>query len=238
MTAINNLLSGLILAGGEGRRMAGRDKGLICLAQKPLVEYAIDCIAPLVDDLTISCNRNRELYQGYQLDCIVDNKRDETSEFSQGPMAGLAAGLQHAKHDWLLVMPCDTPLMTTQIMAQLSIELSIKLATKLETERSTDLESDLDTSASSDSLQGIIFSHQGLQPLHGLYHKSMLPIFEQCLAENKNALQKLLRSMSSIHIVEAESAEFSFNNANDSTELNMIERLLADNEYYKKISWK
>ena len=32
-------LSGLILAGGEGRRMAGRDKGLISLANKPLVEY-------------------------------------------------------------------------------------------------------------------------------------------------------------------------------------------------------
>lgn len=237
MTA-NNLLSGLILAGGEGRRMAGRDKGLICLAQKPLVEYAIDCITPLVDDLTISCNRNRELYQGYQLDCIVDNKMDKKSEFSQGPMAGLAAGLQHAKHDWLLVMPCDTPLMTTQIMAQLSIKLSIKLstklATKLATKRSADVGSDLNTPASSDPLQGIIFSHQGLQPLHGLYHKSMLPIFEQCLAENKNALQKLLRAMDSIHIVEAESAELAFNNANDSTELNTIERLLADHESYKK----
>ena len=48
-------LSGLILAGGEGRRMAGRDKGLISLANKPLVEYAIECLQPLVDDLSISC---------------------------------------------------------------------------------------------------------------------------------------------------------------------------------------
>ncbi|MFT4766167.1 MAG: molybdopterin-guanine dinucleotide biosynthesis protein A [Oleispira sp.] len=222
MTATNNLLSGLILAGGEGRRMAGRDKGLIRLAQKPLVEYAIDCIAPLVDDLTISCNRNRELYQGYKLDCIVDNKRDNKPEGSQGPMAGLAAGLQHAKHDWLLVIPCDTPLMTTQLMAQLSTKLL------------TQVGSCSDTHASSDSLQAIVFSHQGLQPLHGLYHKSMLPIFEQCLAENKNALQKLLRSMDRIHIVEAENAELSFNNVNDSTELNTIERLLADKEFYKK----
>jgi molybdopterin-guanine dinucleotide biosynthesis protein A len=222
MTAPNHLLSGLILAGGEGLRMAGRDKGLICLAQKPLVEYAIDCIAPLVDDLTISCNRNRALYQGYQLNCIVDNKKGEKLENSQGPMAGLAAGLQHAKHDWLLVIPCDTPLMTTQIMAQLLTKLS------------TQTGSFLDTYASNDPLQAIVFSHQGLQPLHGLYHKSMLPIFEQCLAENKNALQKLLRSMDCIHIVEAKNAEFSFNNANDSTELNTIERLLADNEFYKK----
>jgi molybdopterin-guanine dinucleotide biosynthesis protein A len=128
MIVSDDLLSGLVLAGGEGRRMAGRDKGLISLVQKPLVEYAIECLAPLVDDLTISCNRNRELYQGYQLDCIFDNRvdqqADKKAESSQGPMAGLAAGLQHAKHEWLLVMPCDTPLMTTQIMAQLLTPLS------------------------------------------------------------------------------------------------------------------
>ena len=204
MTDVNNMLSGLILAGGEGRRMAGRDKGLIYLAQKPLVEYTIECMIPLVDDLSISCNRNRELYQDYQLACISDGL-----ESYQGPMAGLAAGLRHAKHDWLLVMPCDTPLMTTKIMAQL---LEYLKAEKI-----------------SDSWQAILFSHQGLQPLHGLYHKSMLPIFEQCLRENKNALQRLLRSMKSIHIHEALDSEFSFNNANDPEELNTIERLLADN---------
>lgn len=219
MVVSDALLSGLILAGGEGRRMAGRDKGLISLVQKPLVEYAIECIAPLVDDLTISCNRNRELYQGYQLDCIFDNKMDKqadkNSESSQGPMAGLVAGLQHAKHDWLLVMPCDTPLMTTAIMAQLSTQLSTYLK----------------SNESSDSVQAIIFSHQGLQPLHGLYHRSMLPIFEQCLAENKNALQRLLRSMDTIKIVDASDAELNFNNANDSEELNTIERLLAANEH-------
>lgn len=204
MGAESSMLSGLILAGGEGRRMAGRDKGLISLAQKPLVEYTIECLAPLVDDLTISCNRNRELYQDYQLDCISDN----ASASSQGPMAGLAAGLQHAKHDWLMVMPCDTPLMTSQIMAQLLVALKSTAANK--------------------PLQAIIFSHQGLQPLHGLYHKSMLPIFEQCLAEHKNALQRLLRSLDSIEVLTADHAGFSFNNANDATELQTIERLLAD----------
>ena len=208
MVAENSMLSGLILAGGEGRRMAGRDKGLISLAQKPLVEYAIQCMAPLVDDLTISCNRNLELYQDYQLDCISDKQPDKKTALSQGPMAGLVAGLQHAKHDWLLVMPCDTPLMTSQVMAQLIACLTAKKST--------------------DYPQALIFSHQGLQPLHGLYHKSMLPIFEQCLAENKNALQRLLRTLDSIEILAAESSGFSFNNANDAEELHTIEHLLAD----------
>ena len=201
---IDYQLSGLILAGGEGRRMEGRDKGLISLADKPLIEYAIECLQPLVDDLSISCNRNQELYQDYQLNCVAD---ENINAGFQGPMAGLAAGLKNAKHDWLLVMPCDTPLMTTSIMMQLINSLK--------------------TDASNREMQAIIFSHQGLQPLHGLYHRSMLPIFEQCLSENKNALQRLLRSLPSVSIHQADECGFSFNNANDTEELAMIEGLLA-----------
>ena len=207
-----NKVSGLILAGGEGRRMAGRDKGLISLADKPLVEYAIECLQPLVDDLSISCNRNRELYQGYQLDCISDNEiasevHEEMALGFQGPMAGLAAGLKHAKHEWLLVMPCDTPLMTTEVMSQLLACIK--------------------ASGPHQEMQAIIFSHQGLQPLHGLYHRSMLPVFEQCLTENKNALQRLLRSMPKVSMHQADDCGFSFNNANDPEELATIEALLG-----------
>ncbi|MBL4796825.1 MAG: molybdenum cofactor guanylyltransferase [Oleispira sp.] len=202
---IDKLLSGLILAGGEGRRMDGRDKGLISLADKPLVEYAIECLQPLVDDLSISCNRNRELYEGYQLDCIADEKTDNGF---QGPMAGLVSGLKNAKHEWLLVMPCDTPLMTTAVMSQLVSCIKV--------------------SGPSQEMQAIIFSHQGLQPLHGLYHRSMLPVFEQCLAENKNALQRLLRSMPKVSMHQALDSGYSFNNANDPEELATIEALLGN----------
>jgi len=200
-------ISGLILAGGEGRRMAGRDKGLITLADKPLVEYTIECMRPLVDDLSLSCNRNRELYQGYQLPCLSDEPTEQESKSYQGPMAGLASGLKHAQQEWLLVMPCDTPLMTTEVMSQLLISLENKDPQQ--------------------EVQAIIFAHQGLQPLHGLYHCSMLPIFEQCLAENKNALQRLLRSMPSVQVHDALDCGFSFNNANDPEELSLIESLLA-----------
>lgn len=203
-SSVDVKLSGLVLAGGEGRRMAGRDKGLMSLANKPLVEYAIECLQPLVDDLTISCNRNQEMYQHYQFECISD---DHSDSGLQGPMAGLAAGLKHAKHEWLLVMPCDTPLMTTDVMSQL-----VRC---------------LNDDGITEEVAAIIFSHQGLQPLHGLYHRSILPIFEQCLAENKNALQRLLRSMENVNIHQAKNGDVSFNNANDPEELATIEILLA-----------
>ena len=187
--------------------MSGQDKGLICLAGKPLVEYAIDCLAPLVDDLAISCNRNQGLYARYQLPCISDLDVHTESGFS-GPMAGLLAGLKQAKHDWLLVLPCDTPLMTQAIMAQLITGITESDEIK--------------------NTQAIVFFHNGLQPLHGLYHKSMLPIFERCLAENKNALHRLLRSHEGVTALTVDCLEHSFNNANDADELTIIEQLLLN----------
>lgn len=212
-----NPISGLILAGGEGRRMSGHDKGLISLSEKPLIEYAIACIAPLVDDLSISCNRNQVKYSAYQLPCIADNnvQGSVTKNNFSGPMAGIATGLAHAKHEWLLVMPCDTPLMTTQVMAQLLEEVNSGLK-------------DVKDEETGVGLQAIIFSYQGLQPLHGLYHKSILPLLEKNLAENKNSLQRLLYSISSVHIIEAKNASHSFHNANDINELNTIEKILLD----------
>lgn len=216
---ISQPVSGLILAGGEGRRMSGRDKGLITLANKPLIEYAIACLSPLVDDLTISCNRNQEQYADYQLPCVLDSLNPIEGGNAQfaGPMAGLVAGLGNARHDWLLVMPCDTPLMNAQVMLQLFAVLKDECNNSLHEPLSAE---------SKDGTQAIIFSYQGLQPLHGLYHKSMLPIFNKCLAENKNALHKLLNSMSRVKIIEAKDAEYRFNNANDLEELNTIEGLI------------
>lgn len=227
MESIGNInksqISGLILAGGEGRRMSGQDKGLISLSKKPLIEYAIACIAPLVDDLSISCNRNQAKYSAYQLPCIADNNAqgsDPKNHFS-GPMAGIASGLTHAKHEWLLVMPCDTPLMTTQVMTQL-LE---KINSGMSEVKGEVIEGRADMGTEQ---QAIIFSHQGLQPLHGLYHKSILPLLEKNLAENKNALQRLLHSIGGVHIIEAKNAGHSFHNANDINELNTIEKMLLD----------
>lgn len=97
-------VSGLILAGGQGSRMGGRDKGLVSYRGKPLVDHVIGRIAPQVDELLISANRNLEDYaqRGYRV--IADTLPD-----FQGPLAGVLAGLQAASCEWVLVVPCDMP---------------------------------------------------------------------------------------------------------------------------------
>lgn len=104
MSAERVPVTGLILAGGEGRRMGGRDKGLVEYKGRPLIDHVIQRLAPQVDELLISANRNLGNYgqRGYPV--IIDDLPD-----FQGPLAGILAGLQRARHEWVLTVPCDMP---------------------------------------------------------------------------------------------------------------------------------
>lgn len=101
----------LLLAGGQGQRMGGRDKGLIEWRGEALIRHLQRLTRPLTDDLIISCNRNREQYAPLA-DQLV---QDDQSDFP-GPYAGIRAGLAVARHEFLLVMPCDTPLLDVGLL--------------------------------------------------------------------------------------------------------------------------
>jgi molybdopterin-guanine dinucleotide biosynthesis protein A len=96
----------LLLAGGRGSRMGGRDKGLIEWQERPMIAWLHDSVRQLTDDLIISCNRNHERYGAYADQLVQDG--DEAFE---GPLAGVRAGLAAMRHDYLLVLPCDAPMM-------------------------------------------------------------------------------------------------------------------------------
>jgi molybdopterin-guanine dinucleotide biosynthesis protein A len=108
-------ISGLILAGGAGSRMGGVDKGLQPYRGKPLVQWAIACLAPQVDELIISANRNLDRYAEYGYQVVADTSQDDYA----GPLAGLQAGLSAAHHDLLLCVPCDTPHLPNDLASRL-----------------------------------------------------------------------------------------------------------------------
>ncbi len=94
----------LLLAGGRGQRMGGRDKGLLDWQGRPLIAWLHEQVRPLSDDLIISCNRNHERYAAY-----ADHLVSDDDQAFQGPMAGIRAGMAIARHPQLLVLPCDAP---------------------------------------------------------------------------------------------------------------------------------
>ena len=124
-TAIN--FSCIILAGGEGKRARGKDKGLVLYNGRPLIEHVIDAIKHQVDDIVISANRNIETYKRYTSKVITD-----TSNSYQGPLAGIAASLPYCQHELVLVVACDMPALPANLVERLATDIqntSICIAT-------------------------------------------------------------------------------------------------------------
>ncbi|HEC73334.1 MAG TPA: molybdenum cofactor guanylyltransferase [Methylophaga aminisulfidivorans] len=107
-------VSGVLLAGGQSRRMGGKDKGLIIHNGSPLIEQVIHSILPQTDQLLISANRHIEEYQAFGYPVITDNLDD-----FQGPLAGMLSAMESATTDYILTAPCDCPVISAQLRQRL-----------------------------------------------------------------------------------------------------------------------
>ena len=119
MTAPEQKFSCIILAGGEGKRVGGQDKGLISYKDKILIQHVIDAVKVQTDEIIISANRNVKEYETYGYKVVSDI----TDEY-RGPLAGIAAALPYCKNDWVLVVPCDMPFLPEDLIEKLSNNLA------------------------------------------------------------------------------------------------------------------
>lgn len=103
-------ITGLVLAGGAGRRAGNRDKGTIPWQGEPLIAHVCERLQPQVRNIVISCNRNRDFYQRYAPTTRADLRSDY-----QGPLAGLEAAQPHIDTEFLLVVPCDMPQLPAEL---------------------------------------------------------------------------------------------------------------------------
>ena len=109
-------LHGLVLAGGRGTRMGGVDKGLQLLDGRPLVAHVVERLAPQVDRVRVSANRNLDAYAALGHPVLAD---PTGLEFA-GPLAGMLAGLEAIPGDaWLLTAPCDCPRLPPDLAVRL-----------------------------------------------------------------------------------------------------------------------
>jgi molybdopterin-guanine dinucleotide biosynthesis protein A len=113
------MIAGVILAGGQGRRMGGADKALMPLFGRPLIAHAIERITPQVNRLAISANGDPARFQAFGLPVLPDPLPD-----FPGPLAGILAGLRWAAQAvpgarWLLSIPCDAPFLPHDLAKRL-----------------------------------------------------------------------------------------------------------------------
>ncbi len=149
-------VTGVILAGGKGRRLDGQDKGLVLYQGKALVEHVIDRIRPQVANIIINANRNQQTYKDLGYPVISD----EMSNF-QGPLAGIASAMKTVKTDYIITLPCDGPLLPENLVTKMLTTFN----------------------KSCPSSNGIAVAHDGIrmQPVHALIPTKLINSLEEFL---------------------------------------------------------
>lgn len=161
MNQASNGITAVILAGGMATRMNGKDKGLVDLADRPMIEYVIQAVAPQVSEVLINANRSLEAYEGYNLRVI----QDATNDYA-GPLAGIAAGIEAATTDLILSVPCDGPWVPKDLVSRLQQKLE-------------------------DSPSNVCVAHDGerMQPVFALFRKEALADIQSYLDGGDRKLQ-------------------------------------------------
>ena len=174
------------------------DKGLIQLQQKPLVAHVIARLKPQVDEILINANREIMQYEAFGLPVL----QDENKVFL-GPLAGFSLGLQHGKHDYVLTVPCDSPLLPLDLAQRLMAALLEYLADIVV--------------ASSDS---------NAHPVFCLMRKTVLPSLMDYLAKDNRKVSTWQKSLRYVEVDFQKSAD-AFVNLNTFEDLEGLEQRLA-----------
>ena len=111
-------VTGIVLAGGQGRRMGGVDKGLVDLAGTPMVAHVLARLVPQVGDVLINANQNLDRYRALGHPVVPD----AVGGFA-GPLAGLHAGMTQAKRQFVVTVPCDSPFLPLDLVTRLHAAL-------------------------------------------------------------------------------------------------------------------
>lgn len=177
-----NAITGLVLAGGRGQRMGGRDKGLQPFAGQPLAAHVIARLRPQVGALLISANRNRDAYAALGADVVSD----ATQDFA-GPLAGMLAGLRAACTEYVLTAPCDSPYLPDDLGERLCAALSDTL-------------SHAPHAPFVRPLAAYAATAQGPHPVFALLHRSLADDLEATLAAGEHRVRAWLARHKAVQV--------------------------------------
>ncbi|UTW02439.1 molybdenum cofactor guanylyltransferase [Amphritea atlantica] len=189
----------IILAGGEGRRMGGCDKGLVPFKSQPMVAFAVELVRPFVEQVVISCNRHLPEYA-----VLGDQVVEDSLEGFQGPLAGIMAGLRVCRSDQVLVLPCDTPLLEPSLIERL-----------------------LDAAGRAPQSITVLSEDDKLHPLHAVMPRLLADDLEQWLKGGQRAVQRWMR-IHPMQLVDISDLSEQLCNLNTFQELQSLEALKSE----------
>jgi molybdenum cofactor guanylyltransferase len=196
---------GLILAGGQARRMGGGDKCLLPLTGKSLLQRTIERGQPQVDHLLLNANGNSLRFARSKLPVVPD----QVGEF-KGPLAGIHAGLCWMRdadpdNEWMMSFASDTPFFPTDLVLRLM------------------------TAAKTHSVHiAVAESNKQMHPTFALWHASLIDVIEKTLEQDKvPSLQDFVKSQKMVSVDFAATHYDPFFNINTPQDLYTAENIAA-----------
>ena len=183
-------VTGVVLAGGQGRRMGGVDKGLVLLRGRPMVEHVLERLRPQVDEILINANQHRADYEAFGHAVFPD----EIGGFA-GPLAGLQVGLAQARHPLVATVPCDSPFLPADLVARLAAALAAR-------------EADL----------AVARTFEQPHPVFALVRRTVLPHLTRFLEEGGRKIDAWYATLSTVEVPFDDEAD-AFRNINTADEL-------------------
>jgi len=183
-----------ILCGGKSSRMQS-EKGLVLYQNKPFVEHIIEAVLPISNNIQLVTNTNDYDYLSYRKmnDIVLD----------KGPLGGIHTALVHSESEINLILSCDIPLISTEILEELIEKHTVNF----------------DIS---------VFENNGrVHPLIGIYSKKITPILEKAIDENDLKMMRLLSKVTHQLIFVNEEKSYLLKNINSVAELHELNTNLS-----------
>ncbi len=192
-------ITAIILAGGQATRMGGEDKGLILLDERPMLEHVLERIHPQVDRVVINANRNREAYEAFGWPVISDHDRNY-----RGPLSGIATVMQSVSSHCFVTVPCDAPLLPSDLAGRLCDALE-------------------GTAARS----AVADSGESIQPVFALFRSDAEPALSNFIQAGESKVRLWHRQNSSV-VVDFSDTPEAFLNINTPEQLRTIKQRLRN----------
>ena len=180
-----------ILCGGKSSRMQS-EKGLVLYQNKPFIEYIIEAALPISNTILLITNTNDYDYLAYKKikDIVID----------KGPLGGIYTALVHSETENNLILSCDIPLISTNILRKLIEKHTISF----------------DVSIFEETNQ--------IHPLIGIYSKKVLPILKKSIESNELKMMHFICSVNHQLIWIEDQNKQQFQNINSLLELEELNK--------------
>ncbi len=169
----------ILLCGGQSRRM-GQDKGSMIIHDKPMINHILSTLNSEINEVIIVLNNKQRIdkYKNFikkeDYDFKISFVEDEIKNI--GPISGILTGLKHITSNYALILPCDSPYVTNNLIRSIFNEID-------------------------SNYQAIVPYHDNKnklktsEPLHSIYNKNIIPEIEKLISQDVLHIKGLIEKI-------------------------------------------